>query len=33
MADTNEIADVLTPRSIVNAIRAGYEPELHHSAR
>jgi len=32
-ADMDEVADVLTPVSIVNAIRAGYEPELHHSVR
>ena len=31
--DVDEVADVLTPWSIVNAIRAGYEPELHHSLR
>lgn len=31
--NVDEVADVLTPMSIVNAIRAGYEPELHHSVR
>jgi hypothetical protein len=25
--------DVITPRSIVNALRAGYEPELHRTVR
>jgi hypothetical protein len=25
--------DVITPRSIVNALREGYEPELHHTVR
>ena len=32
-ADLDEVVDVLTPVSIVNAIRADYEPELNHSVR
>jgi len=33
LAKRDEVVDVLTPRTIVNAIRAGYVPELHHSVR
>jgi hypothetical protein len=32
-AARDQVVDVLTPRTIVNAIRAGYVPELHHSVR
>ncbi len=32
-AERDQVVDVLTPRSIVNAMRAGYEAELHHSVR
>ena len=30
-AKPEQVVDVLTPRSIVHALHAGYEPELHHT--
>jgi hypothetical protein len=32
-AERDQVVDVLTPRTIVNAIWAGYVPELHISVR